>query len=550
MIRPGSAVANRRLPTKQATVSAPEDPNHPTIDKYIEHDDFSGAIAYLKFNKHIPNQAMWLAYCYFHSGQYSEALRIYENQIDTENPDIITTYKACCLYALCDYKKCEEELVKISENTRALSSLRTRLAVHVYYKLGDPVRMRPSQSRLSDTVEDKLCIAAVHFLEEKFDDAIATYRSILDVSPQCEAVHAYLAMCEYRQEAYDAALESIQRYLSFHPQSLTATNLKACCVFQLYDGPTARAELKRLANLATSSSLCNDHDLLRHNACVFTEGEGALTVFPPLCDHLTESRANLVCCLLRSGAEEEALRVARQMHAKQARDIAVKSAALAQFGVKRNRPELVKEAKTLLSTLSSGQKFADTLLGRQCAALFFLLERNFQDAVNYLQSIRPYLASDERYNWNLGIALAHSGDYAAAAKVFSLITDDNATSWICRCLIRSGDAAVAWDMFDKLDSPEQGLTILPIIANECYSLGHYYYAMKAFDALERMDHSPQFWYGKRGAACGVFREAVLTRDGGHLSEVIKLLSLSPGPEAGKIVAQIQKWAIENRVDVN
>lgn len=36
-------------------------------------------------------------------------------------------------------------------------------------------------------------------------------------------------------------------------------------------------------------------------------------------------------------------------------------------------------------------------------------------------------------------------------------------------------------------------------------MGQFYYAAKAFDVLERLDPSPEFWEGKRGACVGIFQ---------------------------------------------
>jgi len=51
-------------------------------------------------------------------------------------------------------------------------------------------------------------------------------------------------------------------------------------------------------------------------------------------------------------------------------------------------------------------------------------------------------------------------------------------------------------------------SLLLLIANECYKTEQYLYAAKAFDLLGRMDDSPEFWEGKRGALVGVFQNVV------------------------------------------
>ena len=41
-------------------------------------------------------------------------------------------------------------------------------------------------------------------------------------------------------------------------------------------------------------------------------------------------------------------------------------------------------------------------------------------------------------------------------------------------------------------------------------MGHFLFAAKAFDVLERLDPDPEYWEGKRGACVGVFQGTVLS----------------------------------------
>lgn len=43
-------------------------------------------------------------------------------------------------------------------------------------------------------------------------------------------------------------------------------------------------------------------------------------------------------------------------------------------------------------------------------------------------------------------------------------------------------------------------------------MGHFLVALRAFDILERLDKSPEYWEGKRGAAAGVFQMVLVKND--------------------------------------
>lgn len=67
---------------------------------------------------------------------------------------------------------------------------------------------------------------------------------------------------------------------------------------------------------------------------------------------------------------------------------------------------------------------------------------------------------------------------------------------------------LAWDLYLKMDTTTESFNLLQLMANDCYKVGEFWYAAKAFDMLERMDPSPENWEGKRGACCGTFQYIV------------------------------------------
>ena len=78
------------------------------------------------------------------------------------------------------------------------------------------------------------------------------------------------------------------------------------------------------------------------------------------------------------------------------------------------------------------------------ASCFFLLKQ-FEDVLVYLKSIKTYLASDDDFNWNYGIACASNGEWAEAEEAFGAIQGEAYRqegpflNWSARTSIMQGD---------------------------------------------------------------------------------------------------------------
>ena len=71
-------------------------------------------------------------------------------------------------------------------------------------------------------------------------------------------------MCSYKLDFYDVSQEVIGAYLQHFPDSIVASNLKACNHYRLYNGKAAETELKALLGKIGPDTHFGD-DLINHN---------------------------------------------------------------------------------------------------------------------------------------------------------------------------------------------------------------------------------------------------------------------------------------------
>ena len=196
----------------------------------------------------------------------------------------------------------------------------------------------------------------------------------------------------------------------------------------------------------------------------------------------------------------------------------------------------------------------DTIPGRQCMAQCFFILKQFDDTLVYLKSIRQYFNNDDDFNWNFGIALAQAKEYREAEEAFLRVQNAKYRqeycyiSWLCRCYIMNFKPHLVWDIYINMDTSSESLSLLNMIANDCYRMGQFYYSMKAFDVLDRLDPDPEFFEGKRGAAVGVFQMLVVGKESKErLVDAIHMLQNADNPQVEYFIQVMKKWCISNGI---
>ena len=561
MHRPGSALkrqtnpkASIKPPTVQAEVKVYN------LQDLIVKRDWVGSITLLecerKYSGRDDNKTLlWLAYCYFHNGDYSKSIDIYDLIMKRQNFDNqLYAYKACCLYGLCKYKESLEVAQKADE-----SDLKNRLIFQLAHKLSDDKLLMEYHEKIKESsVPDQLCLAALHYLRCNYEEAAEIYKKIITENKVYTALNVYLALCYYKLEYYEVVHQDFMPVISSqNPSSLLATNLKACNNYMLYNGKVAEDEFKLFQKQPHSGNLIKDNDLFRHNLTVFRNGENALQVLPPLVDEIPEAKLNMIIFYLKSEQYEEAFNLMKTLEPTNSKEYILKAVVYALIGQKNESEENLKIAKQLFQLVGGSESEQDTVPGRQCMASCFFLLRQFEDVLLYLNSIKEHVPNDDDFNWNYGIALAASGSYKEEEEILRKIKSEKSRfdgtyiNWICKCYIMNEKPNLAWDMYVNMESSAQSLTILTMIANDCYKMCQFYYSLKAFDVLERLDAAEEFAEGKRGSAVGVFQMIIAGKEQkDKLPEVLALLKTSNNPQVEYISKVIKKWAKDSNIKID
>ncbi|XP_018322604.1 intraflagellar transport protein 56 [Agrilus planipennis] len=549
-LKPALASNPSEKSTNRSTVTPK---NLLNFKEYLIKRDYVGAITYLEMKKDmdkIGDIEMWIAYCYFHLGNYKKALNIYEDLLKA-NPKVenLLVNIACCYFYLGMYSKSKKTLDEVP-----LNSLKTRLNFHLSHKLNDENALMEYHEQLEDVVEDQLSLASIHYMRAHYQEAINIYKKLLQRNRSNWALNVYMALCYYKLDYYDASQEALTIYLNQHSDSLIATNLKACNHFRLYSLNDAETEIRSLTEISSHDSF--GHDLVQHNLVVFRNGEDALQIFPSLVDIVPEARLNLAIYYLKQNNSKEAYELIKNLEPAVPQEYILKGVVNAVLGQELNSIEHIKTSEEYFHMIGNSESEKDTIPGRQCMASAHFLSGQFDEVLLYLTSIKSYFHSDDVFNFNYAQAKCSKKQYREAEEILLLIKDLNIKNdqvynfHLARCYIMNKKPRLAWELYLKMESSPESFNLLLLIANDCYRMGEFWYATKAFDMLDRLEPVPEFWEGKRGAIVGVFQGVIAQKFSVDLlGDVLQLLRNSVSSQAEHIAKVIRKWAKDKRLTI-
>ncbi|KAJ1517844.1 Intraflagellar transport protein 56 [Coelomomyces lativittatus] len=427
------------LSRTKAAVSTPETstqdakPSSETsLMSYLHSRDYTGALTLLEFEKstqkNFPlDSTLWMGFSAFHLGDYHRAMKIYEELCQPKHPHYNSNfllYLAICEFYLGLYTESDKHA-----REAPASKLQNRLLFHLSHKFNDEKRLMQHHQHLQDVVEDQLTLASIHYLRGHYQEAIDVYKRLLADHPSFLALNVYMALCYYKLDYYDVSQELLHLYTQKYPDSIIATNVKACNQYKLYNPKAAESTLLELG-MTFSSTFAND--IVKLNLAIFTSTPACLSVFEPLVDVVPEARLNLALYHLKNDDIQPAYELMKDVEPSSPAEYILKAIVNAVLGQVQESRDHIKTAQQYFQLVGSSASECDTIAGRQCMASCFFLLRNFEDVLVYLNSIKTYFFNDDSFNINYAQVKVGLGFYTEAEEtLLSIQSEKIKTSLTC-----------------------------------------------------------------------------------------------------------------------
>ncbi|RWS14379.1 intraflagellar transport protein 56-like isoform X2 [Dinothrombium tinctorium] len=473
----------------------------PELEDFLKKRDYIGAITLLEYNqeagKNSETNDLWVAYCHFHLGDYVESLKVLENLSKRKEATVKERDS--------DGKKSSKnEKETKSESKEELDDIWLYIACCQFF-LGMYKEAEESVSKCKKVTKLHTRLS-LHLAHKNGDEKVLLqhHQQLQDVIED----QLCLASIHYLRSHYQEAIDIYKKILIDKRDYLALNVYIALCYYKLdyYDvsQEVLAVYLQQHPDSMTAINLkaCNHYRLYNGKAAEVNEYQEAY---------------NLIGDLEPSVPHEYIL----------------KGVVNAVYGQEQ-----------------------DTIPGRQSMASCFFLMKQFDDVLLYLSSIKSYFYNDDTFNFTYAQAKAATGAFQEAEETFLQIQSEKIKSdpvyvnWLIRCYIMNKKPEKAWELYEKMATSAEAFNYLTLVANECYKMGHFLYAARSFDLLEKLDSNPEYWEGKRGACCGVFQMIIAERETREtLRDVISLLRSSSNPQTEQIVKIMRSWAKENSLIV-
>ncbi|KFH01237.1 putative tetratricopeptide repeat protein 26 [Toxoplasma gondii MAS] len=460
-------------------------------------------------------------------------------------------YKAICLYALYMFEAAKQEAL-LAQDSKA----RRRLLVCIAHHLRDPALDEMLEDLDEDDFRDQMTTAAVEYMRGRTDVACDIYRRLLSHHCECHALKIYYAMAAFKGEMFEIARGLVKDYQACRTTSVVASNVMACCLYE-EDADASALKIYHLLGEEAGREetfFIQHNDILRHNACVFENGRRGLQVWGPLVKILPEARLNLTLLHISNGDYSSAFELMRDYEPATTTDSTIRALAFMLFGQAHDSEKHLSEAEQMFRTVGNADLGVDSLPGMQSMFYYYFLRRDYDAALDYAGRLEPYFSSEPSFQWNKALALGQEGRYEEAKDMLLRIDDEEYIKdllflrWLCRVYVATGDCEHALHLCLQQSDSSHCHALLKEVADDCYAIGDFYFALKAFFLLDKAEGNPLLWPALRGSAAGfLVRLSAGDEDITRLKEVVSLVQECSAPKVAKIVVALRKLGRNNGI---
>eukprot|EP00834_Sanchytrium_tribonematis_P005044 NODE_282_length_10822_cov_1.088035.p4 type:complete len:422 gc:universal NODE_282_length_10822_cov_1.088035:9367-10632(+) len=411
--------------------------------EFIEKGDYSSAKTILQFNNEKERsfiRELWIAFCHFELGNYEEAYQIYKeiSYLDSSKynqyilKENLKLYALICQFWLHNYSQIRLEIEELPK-----SGLLNRFKLQFYERIGEDVLVEKYHNSLQETPLDNLTLASIQYKRNHYHESLKIFKKMHADDPNMDILHLYGAMCNYKLEFYDRCISLTDSYLSKNQESFIASNLKACSFYRLYRIKDAQIEIKPLLNVYPNGF----NKVLAHNMALFTNDDQCLKIWNECIQTIPEAACNIVLHHLKNGEIKHAKEVADKIHPVYIEESVVKAVCYAEYGQMFKDEKLIQSAINMFEGIGLSETEQNTILGRQCMSSALFLQKSYEEAEVYLDSISNYMVNNDVFHFNIGQIKMRSLKFEEAANHFNQIKNlEIKDSWLyifCLCKSRN-----------------------------------------------------------------------------------------------------------------